>query len=306
MKPTGLSWRTRAPWPTPSDDWRVRRLTVRADVTTFIVIGGFCGCIGWLALLVFGAFTKPLFPRLPWAAWRYDAAAAVLGVPGVRCKVDPSRPGERRGAMDRTLGPAAAVPFMFVAFGVQALVLAARDAASASVAVGGGIALACILVVVRVAWQGGVEVQWDPATLHPGATAVFHVGTTPGGARLVDARFLLRCVGPWVADERHRERGPRVRWESEVSADACEAPGPDDFVRVTFDIPPGVPPSDLGGYPPTWWELIVRGRTLWGTVTESFLVPVRDVGGRPTPSRNVEPWRRAVRDRPGDGLAAPA
>jgi hypothetical protein len=52
-------------------------------------------------------------------------------------------------------------------------------------------------------------------------------------------------------------------------------PGPEEAVTVTFDLPSDLPDADLESRPPIVWELIIRGRTMWGAVTESFLVPIR-------------------------------
>jgi hypothetical protein len=46
-------------------------------------------------------------------------------------------------------------------------------------------------------------------------------------------------------------------------------------VIVEFDIPRGLPAASSENEPLVHWELIVRAETTWGTVVESFLLPVR-------------------------------
>ncbi|MCE9637658.1 MAG: hypothetical protein K8T90_18315 [Planctomycetes bacterium] len=63
-------------------------------------------------------------------------------------------------------------------------------------------------------------------------------------------------------------------WQAEVRAAENEAPGPQQFVQVEFDIPAEVPATGTPAARPIVWELIVHGRSTWGDVTEAFEVPV--------------------------------
>jgi hypothetical protein len=140
----------------------------------------------------------------------------------------------------------------------------------------GCLALVGVIGVVRHFWIGGIEVVWDPATLTPGRRAVFHVATTDGSSRLLGARYLLRCVGRDASPEATYGRTVPAALSVLVECDPAvdEEPGPGEFVGVEFDVPPDAPPTGSSGGVSTRWELLVHGRSTWGSVTEVFDVPV--------------------------------
>jgi hypothetical protein len=97
-----------------------------------------------------------------------------------------------------------------------------------------------------------------------------------GGASFETVDFALRRVV---------ER-PGRPFASQHEVFDCEAlsprplldllPGPEQFVEVTFDVPPDAAPTRLSDALPQYWALDVVGRTSAGRFAEAFLVPVYD------------------------------
>ena len=87
---------------------------------------------------------------------------------------------------------------------------------------------------------------------------------------------MLRCVGPAYDLEGKvvSKRIPVTRWSRVVDLPPVRSPGPDEFVEVTFDIPADRPGTALHADAPVRWELLVSGRTRWGRLVETFVVPV--------------------------------
>lgn len=213
----------------------------------------------WLALFVLRMSGRP--ERPPWA--RRGATDS---------------PAIRRGVLGRTVRPK---PYLAGGVGVVLVwtwwgFAWARGAAIPAYALwlGIGVHLVAFLGVARLALQGGVDVRWAEVPT-AGRPATFHVAMTT--TRLDDASFLLRCVGPRADLGRLRDGLPDsgTLWAQELGPDPARVPGPEEFVGVTFDLPEGAAGARLDAHPSVYWELLVRGRTLWGPVTESFLVPVR-------------------------------
>jgi hypothetical protein len=130
------------------------------------------------------------------------------------------------------------------------------------------VALALVIAGWLVA-RGAPQIRFAPFPAFVGTRVRLYVAMSAGSARLEDAAALLRCVegtGLGVPGW--------IDWHavSEVRPDAC--PGPDEFVEVAFDVPAGAPGTRLHADRPVWWELVVAGRTRWGPVVETFVVPV--------------------------------
>lgn len=259
------------PWPTPQRDWRHRRVPLWFTVAIALYApAGFLGArlglwvllplgVAWLGLFVLRMHGRPERP-----AWARRGAPEPTAV--------------RRGVLGRTIRPQ---PYFAVALSAVALWtswgLALSNLAPVSplsLWLGIGVHLVAFLGVARLALQGGVDVRWEEVPT-AGGPATFHVAMTT--TRLDDASFLLRCVGPRADLGRLRDGLPDsgTLWAQELGRDPARVPGPEEFVGVTFDLPEGAAGARLDAHPPVYWELLVRGRTLWGPVTESFLVPVR-------------------------------
>ena len=166
------------------------------------------------------------------------------------------------------------MPLCFVALG-----LAISRASRVSVPFEASLGLVATVFTSFFAWvafRGGVQVRFDRFPYLLGERATFFVATTAGSPRLEHARYLLRCIRPGGLDLASG-RGSRPHdtlWEDCLDAPPEQWPGPDEYVKVTFDIPPGLPTTALHGDPRTRWELLVLGRNRWGTLLETIVVPV--------------------------------
>jgi hypothetical protein len=279
-------------WPGPGSHWKTRRAPLRwvllgeTGILASMTAVGLAGAYGarllpsqrWLPvwMVVIGIVSSVGFGAAmrAWNKARDHAAAVMSGTaaPTAAGALD----GERRRVLDRglALGARSFLGLALPAAAAALFVLALKGRDPAAFVLAGALLLPALVVLVRVAWQGEVEVRWRPETLVPGRRATFFVGTPADGQRLRGASFVLRCVSP-PTRRVPSPHLPTVVWSETKVAAADRAPGPDDFLEVTFDLPPDAPPSALDAATPTWWELLVRGRTSWGAVTESFLVPVR-------------------------------
>jgi hypothetical protein len=199
---------------------------------------------------------------------------------------------ERRRPFGRSVGVMSqsavrAVPLLGLAVWGSGIL---ASSAATGVWLGAGLVLLLVLWATRYLAQGGLEVRWTTSTLAPGRRATFLVATTGGASRLLDAECLLRGVGPRddldVLPDGAHDSG--ALWSETIALDDARAPGPDEFVEVAFDLPDDVPASALDAKPPVYWELVVRGRTLWGTVTESFLVPIHAAAREPALADNAQ------------------
>lgn len=135
------------------------------------------------------------------------------------------------------------------------------------------------LFVIPAAWlvfRGGAQLTFERFPYLLGTRATFFVATTTGSPRLEDASVLLRCVGPAYDLEGRvvSNRFPVTKWSRVVELPPDRSPGPDEFVDVTFDLPADRPGTTLHAEAPVRWELLVHGRTRWGKLTETFVVPV--------------------------------
>ena len=271
-------------WPRPTTDWRTRRISVRDAVSS--VGGVLCTC--FVLPMAWGAARALRVPVSPGAVLLFAAVVLVAahfilratrprdvdrGAAAIRTPVVPGvagavMDGERRGPLDRTWTGMHTAAGVAGIVGLTILTLSTW-VAGWTPAIGGGLVVFALSVAVRHAWQGGVEVRWVVETIATGRRAVLYIATPARGTRLLDARYLLRCVEPVPGHTRAEV------WSAERSSRDLGPPGPDEFVNVTFDLPASAPASLLGTMPPVYWELLVHGRSLWGDVTESFLLPVR-------------------------------
>lgn len=136
---------------------------------------------------------------------------------------------------------------------------AARQNAGAVAFLLGVAGTSFVAMLVWVVFRGGFQVRPDAFTLRVGTSVRFWVATLDGSPPLETPRVLLRCV-----------YGRTVVWSSEREV----TPGPDEFVECVFDVPPNIAGTSLHAAPFTRWELLVAGRTRWGRLVETFVVPV--------------------------------
>ncbi|MCE9635297.1 MAG: hypothetical protein K8T90_06275 [Planctomycetes bacterium] len=137
------------------------------------------------------------------------------------------------------------------------------------------VALALLLVWVHV--RGGVQVRLDRFPYRPGERMRVFVATTPGAPHIDGAWVALRCI------RREPRRGLRrppldfVLWSRATSLAA--RPGPDEFIDVDLgEIPPHLPGTFLHAAASVRWEIRVEGRTQWGWIAETVVVPVYAAG----------------------------
>ena len=265
-------------WPGPATETHGR--------TQFVEV---LGCI----VLLFAAAAVQVVPAVIVAAFTVQPVATAIGVAvgvvgviagaiavgrhrrrwsAIRTRV--SAAGVTRSVLRRTVGRHA--PLLGIAAlvgGIAALASWKLGASPLVIATLSSGDAALVVWATRIVWQGGVAIQWRPETLFPGRRAAFLVETTPGGSRLTVCQVMLRCVVPCDPHTPKYECPTRlvVAW-SGVSAPEHD-PAPEEAVLVEFDVPRGLPSSG----PQAEWDLVVQGRTMWGVVRESFVVPIVDL-----------------------------
>jgi hypothetical protein len=132
----------------------------------------------------------------------------------------------------------------------------------------------CVLgaILVLLAWlafRGGPQVKFDRFPYLLGEPAVFWIATTSGASRLERAEVLLRCVHvPW-------REPPLVLFTRHAVLPREHPPGPDEFVAADLGaLPREGAGTVIHAKEPVRWELLVAGRTRWGPLVETFVVPV--------------------------------
>jgi hypothetical protein len=130
------------------------------------------------------------------------------------------------------------------------------------------------LLASWLVFRGGVQLKLDAFPCLVGAPATFWLATTPGAPRLEGARVLLQCVACPDCTACRKRTHLVVLWSRVWVAPAEGSPGPDEFVGVRFELPPYVLGTALHAKRPVRWELVVAGRTRWGPLVETFVVPV--------------------------------
>lgn len=182
--------------------------------------------------------------------------------------------GERRGCWTRSVPRSDAVaigiatPMSFIC-GAAASAGGWVTAAAPPVT----FSLLVLVLLLRMKWQGGIEVRWRDKTIVAGTTIQIQVGRPSDASSLAEPEFHLRCVATGSASPRSLRSDAVVAWQQTVRPVAASL-GPDEFIVIEFDVPTTCQPSRVDSNGTVYWELIVRGRTLWGTFSESFVLPM--------------------------------
>lgn len=108
--------------------------------------------------------------------------------------------------------------------------------------------------------RGRLVVSWPTFPQFSGGRCSFHVGTSPGGARIDGVRVFLRCI-------RVRNRpflplatwNSRLAWVAEARFPLGAYAGPESHLRVEFDVPADAPSTDLHAADAVRWELLILG-----------------------------------------------
>lgn len=271
---TGPQRRPRGPWPAAAP-WRrhpaLREVAIvvaslaasPALAVAALPFGAMVFAIALPILLLVGMCAGPLLGESLTAKHRREILArdrACMGFEGT----PPAEGGERRTPWLRQVPSEMIVVLLLGAVGAAVVVGVSRIAA---LAIFGIPVLASVLYLARVFWTGGIDVRWDARAVAPGRTFEVDFATTTGGAALADAWILLRCVR--VGGETAATIRAHVVWESLLPPDPSRVPGPDEYVRVRFEVPPDVPATCAGTI---HWEIVAGGRTNWGRIQERFLV----------------------------------
>ena len=122
---------------------------------------------------------------------------------------------------------------------------------------------------------GRLAVAWLELPQRTGTRVAFHVGTSPGGARIDGVRVFLRCV-------RTRSRpllpltswNARLAWVAEARLPLGAHVGPETHLRVAFDVPADAPSTDLHADDAVRWELLVLGTVAGTDYAQGVDVPV--------------------------------
>lgn len=136
----------------------------------------------------------------------------------------------------------------------------------------GTFAIWMILMTLRTRAIGTGRLLFGRFPYFPGERAEMTFGMDEGGTTFDAVRFILRRY----------EEGPegrisarcRVTYETEFVPDPGILPGPENHVRLAFDIPADAGGTSLAARWPRYWELEVAGETTHGPYRGMFLVPV--------------------------------
>jgi hypothetical protein len=134
------------------------------------------------------------------------------------------------------------------------------------------VAWLAIVLVPRLI-GGRLIVAWPSFPQFTGGRCVFHVGTSPGGARIDGARVFLRCIRRDL-DVPLSAHGAHLVWVGEARLRAGTYLGPESHQRVDFDVPSRAPPTDLHARSAVRWELLVLGTIAGADYADSVTVPV--------------------------------
>lgn len=263
-------------WPEPG--------RVRSDLRSILVFWAVLGGI-W-ALKAWGGLGGPGFPAVGGGALAVAALAVYAGVRRRRARraaealpwdrdwegprdLLPSRPLLRRiPPALQTGGFVAGVTL------VPVLDSLAGGGGTASFGCAAGAACGLGLLLAWVVFRGGAQVKLERFPYLVGERATFWIATTSGAPRLDEAEALLRCVGCPTCDACTRPRHQTTLWSDRWVAPRDAFPGPDEFVGAAFDLPSALPGTSRHGDRRVRWELLVAGRSRWGLVMETFVVPV--------------------------------
>lgn len=123
--------------------------------------------------------------------------------------------------------------------------------------------------------RGYLIVAWPSFPQRTGTRCAFHIGVTPGGARIDNARVFLRCVRtqarPFLPLATWNER---LAWVAEARLVLGAYVGPQNELRVEFDVPASAPSTDLHAADAVRWELLVLGNAGGADYAERVTVPV--------------------------------
>jgi hypothetical protein len=132
-----------------------------------------------------------------------------------------------------------------------------------------------LVIVVPRLGRGRLVVAWPQIPQNTGTRCTFHVGTSPGGARIDCVRVFLRCV-------RSRARpllpvadwGARLAWVAEARLPLAAYAGPQRHLVAQFDVPADAPPTDLNARDAVRWEVLVLGTVGGADYADAVVVPV--------------------------------
>lgn len=137
------------------------------------------------------------------------------------------------------------------------------------------VALALLLAWVHV--RGGVQVRLERFPYRPGDRMRVFVATTPGAPHLDGAWVALRCIRREPGRGFRRLPSDFLLWSRATFLAA--RPGPDEFIDVDLgEIPAHLPGTFLHAPASVRWEIRVEGRTRWGWIAETVVVPVYAAG----------------------------
>jgi hypothetical protein len=141
-----------------------------------------------------------------------------------------------------------------------------------------------VVQVLTLAWlalvlrprlgRGRLVVAWPALPQRTGGRCAFHVGTSPGGARIDGVRVFLRCIVEARTPDNLWVRRPRLLWVAEARLPFGAHVGPDSHLLAAFDVPADRPETCLLTDPPVHWEVLVLGRVAGTEYADRVTVPV--------------------------------
>lgn len=128
----------------------------------------------------------------------------------------------------------------------------------------------------RLRTFGGTRVTYVEFPYAPAGTLRVRFGIDEDGGQFRALSVDLECIaerlvplpiGRWT-------RCLRLHGDTRQIHESHRLPGPGSDIEFAFDLPPGLPGTDLSAPFPTYWQLRVRGSTTGGPYEETFLLPV--------------------------------
>lgn len=203
------------------------------------------GATRWMATGIAGSSVASAF-----------TLAATFALCASSCAYATRNPGYYRKYIDEAIGPIPVSPAVAIAVWALPLVW-------------------LLIVLVPRIGRGRLLVAWPSFPQRTGGRCAFHVGTSPGGARIDSVRVFLRCIrtpsrpflplATWNA---------RLLWVGEARLPLGAYAGPQRHLVAMFDVPAEAPPTDLHAKDAVRWEVLVLGTVGGADYADSVIVPV--------------------------------
>lgn len=141
------------------------------------------------------------------------------------------------------------------------------------------VGLYMVYAFLRARKYAGGELRWAQFPYMVGQPVKLTLQLPPALLSLIDRPTIevaLRCLhDQWITtgSGKNRSTSRAVMLLHELRAPA-DSPGGEDRLQLSFELPPGVPSTDLISSDPTYWELEVKAETPGIDYLAQYLVPI--------------------------------